>query len=175
MARISKKENKNIYQTARENLNLTREKASEILIGMQPERIERIESEKFIPRPDEVLEMADKYNEPAICNYYCSHQCKVGEKYVPEIRTGDLSQIVLKMLASLNSTQDKQKRLIEITADGKIENHELADFINIQNELEEISQAVEALQLWVEKTLKSGDIDKDKYDRLKLKDEYGSQ
>ena len=44
MARRSTKENKNVYQTTRENLDLTREEASELLETVSPERIEKIEN-----------------------------------------------------------------------------------------------------------------------------------
>ena len=52
MARRSTKENKNIYQTTREHLELTREEASEKLVTMSPERIEKIENERTSPHPD---------------------------------------------------------------------------------------------------------------------------
>lgn len=42
MGRTSTKENKNSYQLAREELGLTREKASELLETIAPERIEKI-------------------------------------------------------------------------------------------------------------------------------------
>ena len=61
MGRTSTKENKNSYQLAREELGLTREKASELLETIAPERIEKIENERTLPRPDEVLTMAEKY------------------------------------------------------------------------------------------------------------------
>ena len=57
MGRTSTKENKNSYQLAREELGLTREKASELLETIAPERIEKIENERTVPRPDEVLTM----------------------------------------------------------------------------------------------------------------------
>ena len=41
MGRVSTKENKNIYQIKREELGLTREKASEIIGSVTPERIEK--------------------------------------------------------------------------------------------------------------------------------------
>ncbi len=47
----------------------------------------------------------------------------------------------------------KQECLIEITADGIIDNDELDDFIYIQEELEKISVNVETLQLWSERML----------------------
>ena len=62
MARKSIKENKNIYQRTREALDLTREEASDLLVTMSPERIEKIESERSMPHPDEVLLMSDQYS-----------------------------------------------------------------------------------------------------------------
>ena len=61
MARKSTKENKNIYQRTREALDLTREEASELLVTMSPERIEKIENERSLPHPDEVLVMAGNF------------------------------------------------------------------------------------------------------------------
>lgn len=153
MARVSTKQNKNIYHTTRENLQLTREEASELLEAITPERIEKIENERTLPHPDEVLLMAEKYKQPGLCNYYCANQCPIGQQYVPEVKIKDLSQIVLEMLASLNSMQKKKERLIEITVDGEVSKDELEDFIYIQEELERISIAVETLQLWSERML----------------------
>lgn len=163
MGRVSTKENKNIYQIKREELGLSREKASELLETIPPEKIERIESEKLLPHPEEVLIMSEKYKAPEMCNQYCAKQCPIGQQYVPEVEIKELPQIVLEMIASLNSMQKKQERLIEITADGKIDDSELDDFVYIQKELEKISITVETLQLWSERTLASGVIDKDAY------------
>lgn len=163
MGRNSVKENKNIYQLTRESLGLSREKASDLLETIPPERIEKIENEKVVPYPEDILTMAEKYKSPDLCNYYCSKQCPIGRHYVPEVKIKDLSQIVLEMLASLNSMNRKKDRLIEITADGKIANDEIEDFIKIQKELEHISVTVETLQLWVEKMLATGAIDNESY------------
>lgn len=57
----------------------------------------------------------------------------------------ELPQIILETVASLNKMNKKQERLIEITADGIIDNDELDDFIYIQEELEKISVNVETL------------------------------
>ena len=134
---------------------------------MSPERIEKIESERSMPHPDEVLLMSDQYKHPSLCNYYCANQCPIGQQYVPEIKIKDLSQIVLETIASLNSMQRQKERLIEITVDGKISGDELADFVHIQEELENISIAVETLQLWCERMLDTGAIDQAKYEAYK--------
>ena len=169
MARVSTKENKNIYHRTREGLRLTREAASDLLECITPERIEKIENERSLPHPDEVLVMAEKYRQPGLCNYYCANQCPIGQQYVPEVKIKDLSQIVLEMLASLNSMNRERERLIEITVDGKVTGDELEDFVRIQEELERISIAVETLQLWAERMLATGAIDVERYNILKNK------
>ena len=169
MARVSTKENKNVYHQARENMGLTRDKASELLEWISADRIEKIENERSMPNPDEVLTMAEKYKRPSLCNHYCSNQCPIGQQYVPEVQVKELSSIVLEMLASLNSVSKEKDRLIEITADGKIDNDEIDDFIHIQEELERISITVETLQLWTEKMLANGVIDPEAYQAKKNK------
>ena len=111
--------------------------------------------------------MAQKYKSPELCNYYCSNQCPIGQQYVPEVKIQDLSQIVLKMVDSLNTVQDNQRRLISITADGIVDDSEIDDFVSIQEELEKISITVEALQLWTEQMVANGAIDMDKYEARK--------
>ena len=143
MGRTSTKENKNSYQLAREELGLTREKASELLETIAPERIEKIENERTVPRPDEVLTMAEKYKRPSLCNCYCSQQCPIGQRYVPFVTRRELPAIILEMLASLNAMNSKKER----------------------QELERISLTVETLQLWTERMLANGQIDAETYKR----------
>ena len=167
MGRSSKKENKNRYQLAREELGLTREKAGELLEVIPPERIEKIENERSCPHPDEVLVMSQKYKRPSLCNYYCANQCPIGKEYVPEVKVKELSTIVVEMLAYLNSAEKTKNRLIEIAVDGEISNDEIEDFIRIQQELERISITVETLQLWSERMLANGLIDRQQYQEKK--------
>lgn len=160
----------NIYRQLREKQGFSREAASiEAKDMISPERLERIENGKMAIHPDEVLLLSDIYKQPSLCNHYCSNECPIGREYVPEIKVKDLSQIVLEMLSSLNSMNKKQERLIEITADGIIDDTELEDFIFIQNELERISITVETLQLWVEKMIDEKKINLEKYNLLKRK------
>lgn len=163
MGRLSTKENKTLFQLSREELGFSRDKASELLDWISAERIEKIENEKSLPHPDEVLAMSVTYKNPKLCNHYCANICPIGQEYVPEIKVKDLSQIILEMLASLNSMNKKKERLIEITADGKISGDEIEDFVRIQEELERISITVETLQLWSERMLATGAIDIDAY------------
>ena len=167
MGRKSTKENKNIYQISRENLGYTRDAASEKLGFISADRIEKIENERSLPHPDEILAMAECYKDPTLCNYFCSHECSIGKEHVPEIQAKELSQITLEMLATLNILTKEKERLIEITADGIIDNDEIEDFIFIQDELERISITVEGLQLWSEQMIANGIINMDTYQAKK--------
>lgn len=160
MGRKSTKENKNIYQTSRESCNFTREQAAEFMQFLSSDRIEKIENEKSLPHPDEILAMADCYKNPSLCNYYCSHECPIGQEYVPEVKIKELSQITLEMLASLNSMEKEKNRLIEITVDGVISEDEMKDFESIQERLAQIALAIDSLQLWVQKAIAEGKIEK---------------
>ncbi len=163
MPRTSTKEDKSAYQIRREELNLSREKASELLESIPPERIERIESGKLSAHPEEVVLMAEKYGAPELCNYFCTHECEIGKQYVKEVKIKELSQIVLEMLANLNTVKKRQERLIEITADGKIDADEIDDFIQIREDLEKISLTVDTLRFWAEQKLATGEIDMEAY------------
>ena len=161
MGRKSTKENKNIYQTSRETMEYTRDAAAEKLGFISADRIEKIENEKSLPHPEEVLAMADCYKNPCLCNYFCSHECPIGIEYVPEIRAKDLSQITLEMLATLNKLTREKERLIEITVDGELSEDEIPDFMKIKDELEKMALAIDSLNLWLDQTIAAGKLNKD--------------
>ena len=98
--------------------------------------------------------MSKAYDNASLCNHFCTHECEIGRKNMPEVSYKHLSQIILEILASLNSANRERERLIEITADSWIDDDEREDFLAIQKELSEISQSVETLKLWIEQRLK---------------------
>ena len=160
MGRKSTKENKTIYQTSREALGYTREVAAEKLQFISEDRIEKIEYEKSLPHPEEILAMAECYKNPALCNYFCSHECPIGIEHVPEIKEKALSQITLEMLATLHKLTKAKERLIEITADGELTEDEIPDFLHIRSELQKMAMAIDSLNLWIDQTIADGKIDK---------------
>ena len=119
MGKQSTRENKNIYQLCREEQGLTREKASERMVGISASRIEKIEYELQKPTLYDIVQMADCYKRPNLCNYYCSHRCAIGDRYVPEVEVSELSNIILETIASLNEINPLTGRLIQIARDGK--------------------------------------------------------
>lgn len=145
----------NIYRRCREDAGLSRERAGALLEWISPDRIDRIER-GALPRPDEVLRMAECYHRPELCNHYCTHSCEIGQKLVPEVQEKNLANIVLELLSTLNSLDREKNRLIDITADGEISPDEYADFAAIRRQLEQISAAVDSLKLWIQKTAPGG-------------------
>lgn len=155
MGKKSTKENKNVYQQARDDLNLTRAAASDATNGVLSEsRIEKIESGSLNARPEDVVIMADIYNKPELCNYFCTKECQIGRRYVPEVKTvHDLPQIAMELLSNLNALNRDKDRIIDITADGKVTENEAEDFEVFRKHLSEMSLAIETLKLWTDKEL----------------------
>lgn len=170
MGKRSIREDKNIFFESREEAGLTRAQASELLGGISDSSLEKMETGKTSIYPEDVVAMARAYKKPELCNYYCTHECAIGKTSVPEAKLSSLSEIVLGMLSSLNSLDTQKNRLIDITADGVISDDELADFADIQKNLDHIDSTVESLKIWVANTIAEGKINKEKLDSLKAKD-----
>ena len=168
MGRVSVKKNKSVYQLYREKCGLTREKASELMDGMTPSRIEKIENGQE-PTPYDVIQMADCYKNPELCNYYCSHRCAIGDRYVPRVEMSELPNIVLETIASLNEIVPYTSQLIQIARDGKITDEEIPSFAFISKKLDEIALAIDSLNLWIDKTARENNLNSDLLEREKKK------
>lgn len=153
MGRRSIKENKNIYQQYREEEGLTREQASELTGFLSDDKIEKIESEKTSARPEEVLALSRAYKRPELVRWFCSNECPIGKIYVPEVATKELPNLVVEILAELNTLEKSKERLIDIAADNVISEDEKPDFYHICGELSSLAESASALQLWIEKKL----------------------
>lgn len=150
MGRKSVKENKNIYQLSREAAGLTREQASEKAVYMSEDRIEKIESGRSLPHPEEVLTMSECYKRADLCNYFCSNECPIGKVYVPEVQLKDLQRITLEVLNSLNVLETEKARLIEIAVDGEVAAEERTDFGKIAKDLESLAVSASTLKIWLQ-------------------------
>lgn len=161
------KGDKSIYQQIRESVGMTRAEASEAMEFVSESRIEKYESGKSLVQPEEILAMAKAYNQPVLCNYYCSHECPIGQEYVPEVKVKDLAQIVLQTLVTMNLLEKAKDRFIEITADGQITEDELDDFVKIEDGIKNIGLAADSLSLWMENTIATGKIDREKLEEAR--------
>lgn len=169
MGRKSIKENKNVYQEARDELGWSREKAADEILKIENGRygyvdkykLVKIEEESIKIQPDDIVALSKAYNKPELRNYYCCHQCDIGAIDAPEVIYKDnVHEILVNMAITLESVNAKKTRLMEILADGKVDDAEMVDLNKILEELEKISMTVEAIQLWCEKAKRLGDENK---------------
>ena len=149
---------RSIYEIVRrDKLAWSRKEAALKLKCIDERRLEYLEKNPSAVQPEDVLLMAEVYEEPSLCNHYCAIECAIGRDSVPYVGQPDQSQlpiIVLRMIASLNSVSSMKDRLIEIAADGAVTDDELEDFKSIQGNLDEITSIVKSLELWAEKAIK---------------------
>ena len=157
----------NVYAEARKQAGLTQAEASERMDTVSEDRLARIEGGKINIDPRDIIEMADAYRRPDLMNYYCVHECCIGQRTVVPIETRQLPDIILNMLASLNAVDSEKNRLIEIAADGRINDDEMLDFAKIQKKLNQISLMANTLNLWVDQTIAEGGIDREKFEAVK--------
>ncbi len=150
----------NVFCTARykkaeisESYN-SREGASQLL-NIDRTRLANIELGKIDPYPEEVVTMAEKYNAPELCNYYCANTCPLGKTTVNQLTLDDLDRLMLKVLGSLKGIEELRTRLITIAEDGQITKEETMDFNYIIQELKNVSDNAQTLDLWARKNLET--------------------
>ena len=160
MGRRSTKENKSIWQTTREDLGLTREKAGELIPGFSPERIEKIENGRTQIQPEDVMLLAEYYKAPSLRNYYCANECPIGQAQAHALPTESkaLAQIAVETLNAVNKLSKSRDRLLEIVEDGQVRPDEYADFVEIKATLDKIAFSVSNLQLWVDEQIAAGKL-----------------
>ncbi|SEQ60157.1 Helix-turn-helix domain-containing protein [Lachnospiraceae bacterium NE2001] len=158
MGRRSTKTNKNIYFRSREEAGLTRAEASEAMGYVSESRIDKIENERTTVQPEDVVAMAEAYKKPSLCNYYCTHECRIGQDTVAEVHPSSLAELSLGIFNSLNALDAQKTRLMEIAEDGTIRDDEAEDFAAIQENLNKISNTIESLKLWISQAVADGKI-----------------
>jgi transcriptional regulator with XRE-family HTH domain len=159
MGRRSTKEYKNIYQQSRENRGLSRDAAEEVLTFVSADRIEKIESGRSAPHPDEVLAMEQGYQNPELSNYYCTHECPIGMKYVQKAELKELSQLTVELLSALHAMDEERDRLIDISVDGRVNSFERKQFDVILAKLAVLDRTIRGMRIWIEDALNTGKMD----------------
>lgn len=167
MGRKSIRENKSVYQLAREKRGLTLEKAGELMDGISSERIQKLESGTAQIQPEDVMLMAKCYRSPELCNIYCTHECAIGRVTMEEVAMKSFSQIAVETLNGLNRMDRQKDRLLEIVEDGRVDREEYEDFRTIRDTLDKIAASVSSLRLWIDSQIAMGELDKDLFGKEK--------
>ena len=162
MGKRSVKEHKNVYQHSREACELSREAASERLQYVSADRIEKIESGRSAPHPDEVLLMEQGYGNPELSNYYCTHECPIGMMYEQAVSLKELPQLTVELLSALHAMEEEQNRLIDISVDGRVNDFERKQFDMILSKLAALDRSIRGMRIWIEHAIYTGKMDEAK-------------
>lgn len=149
----------NIYRACREeaakyNDKLkSRESAAELL-GISTSTMSNYELgiTKTVP-VDIVVMMADLYNSPQIKNLYCKRECPIGKQLPVATEIDTLAGVTVRLLNDLDdkSVQDMKRQLLNIAADGKIDDSEKEEFEGIMGNLDALVRTISELRMLAEK------------------------
>ena len=147
MANITAKTSSNVFYQARCNAATHNEQLS-----IDRGRLYRIESGIAVPYPEEIRLMAGLYNAPELENYFCRTMCPLG-KEMPKAELADLDRITIRTLSVFRKIGKTRETLLDITADGVIDESEKPELEAVMRNLEEIEEIAQSMKLWIKKNL----------------------
>ncbi|HBF4546642.1 helix-turn-helix transcriptional regulator [Clostridioides difficile] len=139
-------EYQNIYQKARENTNLTQEKASEQL-GISVESLRAYENDKRIPNNQIVAKMVSIYNNNLLGYEHVRRTTEAGVMFLPKLEMKSLSSITLKLHKEIKDYLKKEDDFIDIVEDDVIDEDEEEVWNEVMQELEDIFKSILTLKL----------------------------
>ncbi len=157
MSNVTAKTSANVFYKARceaatHNEQLSSREGAADIMSIDRGRLYRIESGIANPYPEEIRLMADLYNAPELENYYCTNICPLGGD-MPKADIASLDRISIRALSTFRKLGDTKEMLLDVAADGIVDESEKADMQKILENLEELEQITQSLKLWVKKNL----------------------
>lgn len=157
MANIAAKTSSNIFyrarcEAAKHNEQLSSREGAADIMSIDRGRLYRIESSIINPYPEEIRLMADLYNAPELENHYCTSMCPLGVN-IPKVSIETLDRISLRTLDAFRKVADAKELLVDIVADGVIDESEKPQLDKILGTLDELEQVAQNLKIWVKKNL----------------------
>lgn len=142
-----KSEYRNIYYNARSAAGLTQERWAEML-GISVESVRQYETNRTIPGEEIVKRMADLAAIPLLCYWHLCSKSSLAADLLPDIEVLPLPQAVVQLLASIRSFEAKHRddNLLEIAADGRVDQLERRVYEQILGELDAIVRAATQLR-----------------------------
>ncbi|HBG7381064.1 TPA: helix-turn-helix transcriptional regulator [Clostridioides difficile] len=136
----------NIYQKARENTNLTQEKASELL-DISVESLRAYENDKRIPPNTVVAKMVSIYSNNLLGYEHVRRTTEAGVMFLPKLEMKSLSSITLKLHKEIKDYLKKEDDFIDIVEDDVINEDEEEVWNEVMQELEDIFKSILILKL----------------------------
>ena len=136
-----------IYQTCRKVSGMTQERAAELL-GVATRTLAAWESGER-PVPDlRVADMVDLYGTPYLAMQHLRLYSALGPKVLPDVERVPLPQAVCQLLSAVRAIDQARAgdRLLQIAADGRVDEMEQTEYELLMAELEPLMAAVMAIR-----------------------------
>ena len=140
------RECRNIYENARRTAGMTQERWAEAL-GISDSAVRQYEAGDITPSDEVVRRMIEVSMLPPLGYWHLCRKSDLAADMLPSVERLPLAQAVVQLLARIRDF-DKQHHddtLLEIAADGKIDDTEMPQYKQIVRDLQGIIQA--ALQI----------------------------
>lgn len=138
---------RNIYKNARQTAGLTQERWAEML-GLSVEAVRQYETDRIMPSDEVVKRMAEISMLPALCYWHLCAKSRLAAELLPEMEVLPLPQAVVQLLASIRNFEARHRddNLLDIAADGRVDQLEKRVFEQILGELAVIVRAATQLR-----------------------------
>ena len=145
------KEYESMYARYRRAAGMTQEYAAELL-GVAPRTLQAWERGESTPPNARVLAMCDIYCSPTLAIEHLRYNSIIAYDVLPPVRAVPVAQGVCQLIGALRKLEEihAEDRLLDIAADGKVDEIERADFDQLLIELDPVMSAVLALRYAVE-------------------------
>ena len=145
------KDYESMYARHRNAAGITQERAAELL-GVAPRTLQAWERGESTPPNARVLAMCDIYCSPTLAIEHLRYSSIIAYDVLPAVKAVPVAQAVCQLLSSIRKLEEihAEDKLLEIAADGKVDEIEKADFDQLLIELDPIMAAVLSLRYAVE-------------------------
>lgn len=135
---------RNICKIGRITAGMTQERWAEAL-DYSVESVRLCEAGKMMPGDDVVTRMIEVSGMPVLGYWHLLNKSRVAEQILPEVEPTPLPQAVIQLILRVREFSEQHTKLLEIAADGRIDNLERPAFDAIVKDLDDVVQA--AMQL----------------------------
>ncbi|MBO7666895.1 MAG: helix-turn-helix transcriptional regulator [Firmicutes bacterium] len=138
----------NIYARCRRARGITQEYAAELL-GVATRTVAAWEAGERIPSGVMVARMVDVYQTPVLALEHLRLNDALAREYIPRIAETPLPQAVCQLVSAVRNFAaiEGEDRLLDIAADGKVDELEKAEYEMLLDALEPIIQAAMTLRI----------------------------
>lgn len=133
---------RNICRIARQTAGLTQERWAE-QIDVSVESVRLYEAGKGMPSDDVVTRMIEVSGMPVLGYWHLLNKSRIAADILPELQECSLPQAVIQLICKMRDFGNNHRtdKLMDIAADGRIDELERPEFDAIMNELSEIVKA----------------------------------